>query len=130
MNHSGLSLLMTAADLLPRPIFAASSSRCFCLRAESQRERASASTICHLVLVDNVDVARAPADMVWTDARLPRVLAVLDDREGTGELVLSWSRSRFLTSSRKRCSTSSSEGRGKWNSSVNRVVDWDAMDGV
>lgn len=64
MNHSGLSLEMAATDLLPRPILAASSSLCFCFRAWSQRERASASTICHLVLIDNVDVARAPADIV------------------------------------------------------------------
>lgn len=130
MNHSGLSLEMAAADFLPRPILSASSSFCFCLRAESHRERASASTICHFVLIDSVDVARAPADIVWTDDRWPRELVVLDDREEAGELTWSWSRSRFLTSSKNRCSTSSSDGRGKLNSSVSRVVDWEAIEGV
>jgi hypothetical protein len=76
------------------------------------------------VLIDNVDVARAPAEIVWVDARCaPRDLAVRDDNEGEGDPVKSWSRSRLRTSSKKRCSTSSSDGRGKLNSSVNLVVE-------
>lgn len=83
------------------------------------------------MLIANVDVARAPAEIVWVDSRCaPRDLVDRDDIDGAGELMRSWSRSRLRTSSKKRCSTSSSDGRGKLNSSDSLVVEWEAMEGV
>lgn len=81
------------------------SLRC-CFLALSHFALRSASTICHLVSIGSVAVARATAEL----------MGACEDIELRAETDPAWSRLRLCTKSKKSRSISSSEGRGKWNS--------------